>query len=236
VSSRYHALLVGAWRGSRLVAVQRNDKLAAAARSLGCRRLERIDDADRLRAAIDAATTVDRQILHALAAAAADACRAFVDRLSRGDFRVSAGSETATGSVEFGTAFDGGGWHQAERDETSSFRWMGERRTAWVDVAVPAGGANRLHCDVAHVIRSGIERQVHLLVDGEPVATHLGQGEAGWRIDAELSPLEAGRVVRVEFVSSEAIRPCDLDASSADTRRLAIAVRRLQLSQANSHG
>lgn len=242
VSSRYHALLVGAWRGSRLVALQRNDKLAAAARSLGCVTLERADDADRLRAAIDAAAPVDRGVLHALAAAAADACRAFVERLLAGGSRVAADSGAATahmeatGNVEFGTSLEGGGWHDAERDEISSFRWMGGQPTAWVDVAVPAGGANHIRCDVAHVAADGIEKGVKVLVDGVPIATHLRRVEAGWKIDGEVSPLATGRVVRVEFVSGEAIRPCDLDPSSPDTRRLAIAVRRLQLERATGHG
>ncbi len=235
VSSRYHALLVGAWRGSRLVALRRNDKLAAAARSLGCMAVERADDADHLRAAIDAATSVDRGVLDALAAAAADACRAFVERLLQAEPRVAAGSGAATGHVEFGTMFEGGGWHDAERDEISSFRWMGGQPTAWVDVAVPAGGANRLRCDVAHVVSDGIEKGVEVWVDGMPLATQVRRSEAGWKIDAEVSPLAAGRLVRVEFVSGEAIRPCDLDPSSPDTRRLAIAVRRLQLERATGH-
>ena len=236
VSSRYHALLVGAWRGSRLVAVQRNDKLAAAARSLGCRVLDRVDDAGRLRAAIDSATTADRGILHTQAAAAADACRAFVERLLHETPRAAFDSVSPSGAVDFGATFNGVGWHDAERDQTSAFRWMGEQRTAWVDVAVPAGGANRLRIDVAHVIRSGIEQRVQVLVDGVPRPTHLSRGEAGWRIDAVLSSLAAGRVVRVELVSGEAIRPCDLDPSSPDTRRLAIAVRRLRLERAGGTG
>lgn len=242
VSSRYHALLVGAWRGSRLVALRRNDKLAAAARSLGCVVLERADDAGRLRAAIDAAVPVDRRVLNVLAAAAVDAIRAFLVRLLAEGSRVAAGSGAATvhmeatGHVEFGARLEGGGWHDAECDEISSFRWMGGQPTAWVDVAVPAGGANHIRCDVAHVAADGIEKEVKVLVDGVPIATHMKRIEAGWKIDAEVSPLAAGRVVRVEFVSGEAIRPCDLDPSSPDTRRLAIAVRRLQLERATGHG
>jgi hypothetical protein len=233
VSSRYHALLVGAWRGSRLVAVHRNDKLAAAARSLGCVALERADDAGRVRAAIDVAAPVDREALHAFAAAARSACRAFADRLVETGVRVDAGSEHATGHVEFGPRLTGGGWHQAERDEISWFRWMGGQPTAWVDVTVPSGGANRLRCDVAHVAAAGIEKGVRLLIDGVPLATSVRRSKAGWTIDAEVSPLAAEGVVRVELVCRETIRPSDLNPPSPDTRRLAIAVRRIHLERAS---
>lgn len=235
VSSRYHALLVGAWRGSRLVAVHRNDKLAAAARSLGCVALDRADDAGRLRAAIEAAMPVDRRLLDAHAAAAVGACRAFVERLLPIDHRVAGAFETTATHVEFGPMLEGGGWHDVEHDSVSSFRWMGGHRTAWVDVTVPPGGANRLHCDVAYVIANGIEKGVGLLVDGVVLATKVRRRTEGWEIDAELPPLAGGSVVRVEFVCREAIRPCDLNSSTPDTRRLAIAVRRLRL-VATGHG
>ena len=159
-----------------------------------------------------------------------------MNHLPKRGARVAAGSLAATGHVEFGPSLEGGGWHDPERDAISSFRWMGGQPTAWVDVTVPPGGANRLRCDVAHVAADGIEKGVTVLVDGEPLPTLLLRSEVGWKIDAEVSPLAAGRVVRVEVVSREAIRPCDLDSSSPDTRRLAIAVRRLQLERASGRG
>ena len=87
VSSRYHALLVGAWRGSRLVPVSRNDKLAAAARGLGCPSPVRVVDGDgdaggdALCAAVAAARPVDHERLAALENAAFAACRSFAERL-----------------------------------------------------------------------------------------------------------------------------------------------------------
>lgn len=236
VSSRYHALLVGAWRGARLVALRRNDKLAAAARSLGCVELARADDAGCLRTAIDAALPVSRGVLDSLATAAADACRAFVERLLQTELHVAAGSGASSGHVDLGASFDGGGWHQAERDDISSFRWMGGQRSAWIDVVVPPGGANRLRCDVAHVASAGIANGLRLLFDGAPLPTNMTRNEVGWGIDADVPTLAAGRIVRVEFVSGQAIRPCDLDPSSPDTRPLAIAVRRLHLERAHGRG
>lgn len=236
VSSRYHALLVGAWRGSRLVAVQRSDKLAAVARALRCVLLARADDADRLRAAIDAARPVDRRLLDALATAAFDACRAFVERLSRTALRNGSGLAMATGHVDFGPMLEGAGWHDTEHDSVSCFRWMGGQGVAWVDVIAPAGGANRLRCDVAHVISDGIERRVKLLIDGVPLTTEISRTKAGWTIEATLLPVAAGTVVRVEFACQESVRPCDLDPASPDTRRLAIAVRRLRLERASDQG
>jgi ADP-heptose:LPS heptosyltransferase len=229
VSSRYHALLVGAWRGSRLVAVSRSDKLAAAATSLGCTVIERADDAPMLCAAIAAARLVDRGRLTALAASAFDACRAFADRVRRD--ALAAASKSLSG-IEFGPRLAGGGWHEPERDAVSWFRWLGAAPSAWVDVPVPATGAIRLRCDVGHVAAAGIAEGVQLWADGVPLATSLQHGDQGWTIEADLPPRAAGRIVRVEFVSRDAIRPCDLDPTNPEIRRLAIAVRRLRLEPA----
>lgn len=232
VSSRYHALLVAAWRGSRLVAVTRSDKLAAAATSLGCTVIDRADDAPTLCAAIATATPIDRGRLTALAASAFAACEAFADRLHRD---ASAAASTSLAGVDFGPRLVGGGWHEPERDAMSWFRWLGNAPTAWVDVKVPTTGANRLRCDVGHVAAAGIAEGVRLRVDGEPLATSLQYGDQVLTIEADLPPRAAGSIVRIEFVSLDAIRPCDLDPTNPETRRLAIAVRRLWLEPASAH-
>ena len=229
VSSRYHALLVGAWRGSRLVAVSRSDKLAAAATSLDCAVIARADDAPAMGAAIAAAKPVDRGRLTALAASAFDACRAFADRLRHDS---SAARAWPLSAVDFGPRLTGGGWHEPERDAVSWFRWLGAEPSAWVDVPVPATGASRLRCDVGHVAATGIAEGVQVRVDGTPLVTSLRRGDQGWTIEGDLPPHAAGTVVRIEFIARDAIRPCDLDAANAETRRLAIAVRRLWLEPA----
>jgi ADP-heptose:LPS heptosyltransferase/polysaccharide pyruvyl transferase WcaK-like protein len=232
VSSRYHALLLGAWRGSRLVAVTRSEKLAAAATSLGCTVIDRADDAPTMCAAIAAAKPVARGRLSGLAALAFDACRALADRLPRaGTLALSAPTSSV---VEFGPRLDGGGWHEPERDAVSWFRWLGGAASAWVDVPVPASGAARLRCDVGHVAAAGIAEGVQLRLDGAPLVASLRGGDHGWTIEADLPLLATGSVVRIEFIARDAIRPRDLDAANAETRRLAIAVRRLWLEPASA--
>lgn len=231
VSSRYHALLVGAWRGSRLVAIARSDKLTAAATSLGCPVIARADDAPTMCAAIAAATPVARGRLSALAASAFDACRAFADRLRRD---VSAIASTPASPVEFGPRLAGGGWHEPERDAVSWFRWLGAAPSAWVDVLVPATGAARLRCDIGHVAAAGIAEGIELRVDGEPLVANLRHGDRGWTIEADLPPRVAGTIVRIEFSASDSIRLCDLDPTNPETRRLAVAVRRLWLEPASA--
>ncbi|MGB8854531.1 MAG: glycosyltransferase family 9 protein [Pirellulales bacterium] len=232
VSSRYHALLVGAWRGSRLVAVTRSDKLTAAATSLGCTVIDRANDAPTLCAAIAAATPIDRGRLTALATSAFSVCGAFADRLRRD---VSAAASTPLSGVEFGPRLVGGGWHEPERDAVSWFRWLGAAPSAWVAVTVPATGATHLRCDVGHVAAAGIAEGVQIRVDGEPLAASLQHCDHGWTIDADLPPRAAGSIMRIEFVTRDAIRPCDLDPTNPETRQLAIAVRRVRLEPASAH-
>jgi len=171
----------------------------------------------------------DRGRLTALAASAFDACQAFADRLRRD--ALAAASKSLSG-IEFGPRLAGGGWHEPERDAVSWFRWLGAAPSAWVDVPVPATGAIRLRCDVGHVAAAGIAEGVQLWADGEPLATSLQHGDQGWTIEADLPPRAARSIVRVEFVSRDAIRPCDLDPTNPEIRRLAIAVRRLRLEPA----
>lgn len=72
VSSRYHALLVGAYLGSRLAPIERNDKVSALVDQLGLERGGALADA------VDHARPVPRATLDGLADSAAACCAAFL--------------------------------------------------------------------------------------------------------------------------------------------------------------
>ncbi len=91
VTSRYHGALVGAWRGARLMLVERNAKLAGAADQLQVTgRVTNFRDSETVRQAIAASRPVSRDRLHELASKAEQSCRSFVTALpkKRGQGRV----------------------------------------------------------------------------------------------------------------------------------------------------
>ncbi len=67
VSSRYHAALIQAWRGSRVAIIARNDKLRGLAEQIGCQPIENLAHPDALGRAIAAATRADSMLLNSLA-------------------------------------------------------------------------------------------------------------------------------------------------------------------------
>lgn len=74
LTSRYHAAVIGAWAGSRVACIRRNDKLAAVAGQLGAALAPAATDAAELRAAMDTAAPIPRERLERLANLAAASC------------------------------------------------------------------------------------------------------------------------------------------------------------------
>jgi hypothetical protein len=84
VSSRYHGALIAAWRGARLVVIERCDKLTGLAEQLGVQaRLGVSSGVAELTAAIRRSEPVGHGVLQNLAEAADRACGEFFDRLPR---------------------------------------------------------------------------------------------------------------------------------------------------------
>ncbi len=75
--SRYHASLVGAWMGARVVVFARNDKVASAAQQLGLPVVAALDDATTILSAVAAAQPVEHSLLQDLAGRAREACKDF---------------------------------------------------------------------------------------------------------------------------------------------------------------
>jgi polysaccharide pyruvyl transferase WcaK-like protein len=78
ITSRYHGVIVGAWTGARVVAVERNDKVHGIVRQTGCGALPEFTSADAVLRALDVAEAVPRERLEALAVQASDCCDAFL--------------------------------------------------------------------------------------------------------------------------------------------------------------
>ncbi len=63
ITSRFHGVLISAWRGTRVVAVERNDKLRGVVDTLGCHSIPAAHDADALCQAIASSVIVERDLL-----------------------------------------------------------------------------------------------------------------------------------------------------------------------------
>ena len=82
VSSRYHALLAGAWRGCKVVPVLRSDKLQGLCLQIGVRGLTRFGDGAEIAEAIAQAQVVSDARLNQLGDLAEQSCLRFFDAAS----------------------------------------------------------------------------------------------------------------------------------------------------------
>lgn len=81
VTSRFHGALIAAWRGAHIVVVERDDKLRAAARMLGCLSLPAMHDAMAIRQALSMARPVLPVVLRHQRDLALQCCLDFFQRL-----------------------------------------------------------------------------------------------------------------------------------------------------------
>ena len=79
ISSRYHAALIGAWVGARVLMVERSEKIRGLVRQCGLASIDAFRDAGAVRTAMQHAHPIDRSRLEGLADSATDACRQLLD-------------------------------------------------------------------------------------------------------------------------------------------------------------
>lgn len=77
LTSRFHAALIAAWRGARVAVIERDDKLRALAKLLGCTALADACDSRRIVDAIQAAQPIDQRLLEEQADITWRCCAAF---------------------------------------------------------------------------------------------------------------------------------------------------------------
>lgn len=81
VTSRYHAAVIGAWSGARVVAIERSEKIRGLVAQAPIVSVPDLNDASIVKGSIDLAEPVDRGGLEILARRASDSCRALIDRI-----------------------------------------------------------------------------------------------------------------------------------------------------------
>lgn len=82
ITSRYHAAVIGAWSGARVVAIERSDKIRGLVAQSGIVSVPDFRDADVLLDALDRSRPVDRGMLLTLAQRAAGACEDMIQEIS----------------------------------------------------------------------------------------------------------------------------------------------------------
>jgi ADP-heptose:LPS heptosyltransferase/polysaccharide pyruvyl transferase WcaK-like protein len=227
VSSRYHGLMVGAWAGARLLAVERNDKLAGAAESLGCASVPSLTDAKQWRAGWGCARPVDRRKLQYLAQLAERSCQQFVTMLLQEGMHRLRSRPTDQEIRIFPEAFEGNGWYDTEFDGETSFRWMGERSEATLIIKRrDPGKIGEFRCTIPHAIEPALVDEVELRFNGEPAIATIRRVAHGWEMVAVIEPKEkqASAQLEVEWRVPRTLRPVDLNPNTEDDRPLGIAV------------
>lgn len=227
VSSRYHGLMIGAWAGARLLAVERNDKLAGAAESLDCARIGSLCDAAELRNKIESARPVERTRLLRLAEWAERSCRQFATALEH-HMTVEVPAQKAAKEIQvYPEEFEGEGWYVTENDGKQSFRWMGEKPSATLVIRRPdPAHEGEFHCSIPHAIDPHVVDGIKLRFNGQPGTHAVQRLGRGWEIVARVSADHVSNSDRleIELTVPSTRRPIDMNPKTADGRRLGVAV------------
>lgn len=156
----------------------------------------------------------------------------WADPSEQRDAGVAIEDAAAVRDLHFDQAILGGGWVGREhmRDE-SPFCWMGDTKTAWVEL-VDDRRADSVVVEIAHVLDQAILETLEISVEGRTVPHVLAESDGAVVATA---PLKRRRAIRrnerthVSLRVDRTVRPCDVDPASNDDRQLSIAVRRVAL-------
>lgn len=96
ITSRYHAALIGAWSGARVVAIERSEKIRGLAAQSGIVSVTDLRDAQSVLDAIDRSRPVERRHLETLAGVASRACESMIEQVLQGHPRSACRCELAS--------------------------------------------------------------------------------------------------------------------------------------------
>ena len=132
-------------------------------------------------------------------------------------------------------AFDGPipgyGWHLLEKSPHGDFCWSDDE--PWLEFPLAGRGLLSMRVCVLALIPPNQINELELFVNGHRVNVECREDSPGWALSGSVNlpsaEQEAGRV-RLEFRLPRLIRPCDVNPASCDTRKLGVAVHRVELS------
>ncbi len=133
--------------------------------------------------------------------------------------------------LSFAEPLPGAGWWGRERVRDGFwFCWIGDTRSAWVDLA-PRLGAERVVVEIEHAIEQSALDSLTIRVNGDATEHefHSEGGAVVASVPVSAETIALAPSVRVELEARAVARPCDVDPASSDARSLSIAVRRIAL-------
>ena len=125
----------------------------------------------------------------------------------------------------------GYGWHEREHHDGRWLCWTASE-TATLQLAIRNSGATRFRCLVSHAIGPDALAGLRMSLNSSALTLNCRRVDEGWLIE---SALPLGAMKETPGLASIAIhcpvmaRPCDLDASSIDRRKLGVAIARIAL-------
>jgi hypothetical protein len=131
--------------------------------------------------------------------------------------------------VDFGTPFDGTGWHEPETGpDQTSFRWM-SATTATVELTPPKPQSLVLEAQIAGGITPEIERSLKLAVNGQALPFTPIDGSETYRavIPPEVTQSDPGKLTLAFTV--DALASAQSLGQGVDTRPLGVAFSQLTL-------
>ncbi len=136
----------------------------------------------------------------------------------------------------------GDGWHRRELSslDGTTFRWTGPGALSTMDLASPAAGDDcRITIRLINALSQEIYDSFRLRANGVDVPLRCIDGRSSVRILQGVIPRaaladELDGVLRLEFRVDRTTSPRDLDASSADTRQVGVALNWLDLAPATT--
>lgn len=134
--------------------------------------------------------------------------------------------------VDFAGPLDGTGWYERERLPDGSFaRWTGPERRASIDLPLQQDSDLIVTFLVVRGITESIVESLHVRVNGLGVATERFFNAVGvyerilYRCKVPTDVLQRNsEFTRLELEVKEAARPCDLELTNPDDRRLGVMV------------
>lgn len=154
----------------------------------------------------------------------------------RASYAVSGSMPAPTGDEEtvfnFDRAIPGMGWYGADRIADCWFSWTGPDCTASIHLESFPRRRVILQVHVVHALKPDILHGTQLLVNDVPLETLVRPTSSGHILEGTFPAMQRGAddgTDRILIRVPEVLRPCDLDPTNADSRKLGLAISRIAL-------
>jgi|GEM_PF-1005540 len=137
-------------------------------------------------------------------------------------------------AIDFGTPFDGSGWHDVETDGYQTWRWSSSTK-AIINIWLQSGTDYLLHVFLHDIIKAASLETLKIIVNDNVVPSQIVSTPLGSIIQANISQETINRNKQQTTITIENdTYQLNEVVETTDTRRLGVAVSRINISPANS--